>query len=417
LKEQAHQNCGITNDVDSLIELPGSVLEEPMPMKEMAREPDPDGAYSLFPGSEFEFAEQHTINHVNCPACQAMDAALQGVKVHLATLPFREAALYWMRLRRQSPKLKPRAHETTQQYLGTLEKFFGALRLCDITPGNLRGYQLARTANTVRQGGKELHPWTHPAGHSIINHEISVLGQMLRLCRLWQRIRPFYFPLAIAGWSPRTILTEAEEEMLWESASHHPEAAVAYWVAAITNNTTAAGIELRGLRLKHLFLPANDIAEIYIPEDSVKNNSRPRKIALNPTARWAIEQCYKRALQLGSCEPDHYLFPFRVHRGEWNPTRPATRWFLRCSWNKLREATGFKDLKPHDLRHNCITRLLENGVEPETVRAIAGHVTPKMMEYYAHQRTRVKYAAVMAIQQRKPPVSESPIYGSARVAR
>jgi len=130
----------------------------------------------------------------------------------------------------------------------------------------------------------------------------------------------------------------------------------------------------------------------------VKNNSRPRKIPLNDKARWAIGECLKRALKLGSCEPDHYLFPFRVVRNEFDPKRQASKSWLRKSWDKLRTATGFYDLSPHDLRFHCITRMLENDVNPETVIAIAGHVSRKMMEYYAHQRTRVKYAAVLAIE-------------------
>jgi integrase len=225
---------------------------------------------------------------------------------------------------------------------------------------------------------------------------------MLRHCRLWHRIQPFYFPLPVQSWSPREILSEKDEESLFVRASAHPAARLAYWVACITNNTTAAGGELRGLRMKHVFLRSGAISEIYVPEDAVKNSSRPRKIALNPTAEWAVEQCYKRALHCGSYDPNHYLFPFRIKRGQWDPERPASRFFLRKSWEALRAATGFTRLCPHDLRHNCITRMLETGVEPETVRAIAGHVTAKMMEYYAHHRTRVKYEAVMAIEPRRP---------------
>jgi integrase len=380
--------------VETLIELPSPASGNTMPALEFVSSTGSQGKCVPFPASELE----HTIDHMDCPACWAADEELRGVDAQLAKMRFDQAALYWMRLRRQSRSFHERTHETTEDYLNALNKFFAALRLCDITPGHLRGYQLARLNNAVRSGGQELHPWKHKAGHSIINHEISALGQMLQHCRLWPRIRPFYFPLAIPGWSPRTVLSEEEEERLWKLAAGHPEAQLAYWVATITNNTTAAGSELRGLRLKHLFLHTEEIAEIYIPEDSVKNNSRPRKIALNPTARWAVEECYKRALKLGCCEPDHYLFPFRIKRNEYDPARPPSRWFLRKSWQRLREITGFMDLNPHDLRHHCITRLLENNVEPETVRAIAGHVTAKMMEYYAHQRTRVKYAAVMAIE-------------------
>jgi integrase len=322
-------------------------------------------------------------------------------------LPFAQAAKVWLGIR-QRGNLKARTHETNANYIEALGRFFGPVRLCDITAGNVRTYQIARQGNVLEVDGEITHPWKRRAGNSIINHEISCLALIMQgkthkrqesRGKLWAKIQPLYSPLPIPSWSPRDVLTEEDEEQLFTVAASHPEAALAYWVACITNNTTASGIELRGLRLKNIMLRDHkEISEIYIPPDAVKNNSRPRKIALNRTARWAVEQCYKRALECGSCQPEHYLFSFRVRRNTWDPARPASRWFLRKSWDKLREATGFRNLNPHDLRHQCITRMLENGVLPATVRAIAGHVTEQMMNYYSHIRREAKYDAVMAIE-------------------
>jgi integrase len=353
----------------------------------------------------------HTPDHQDCPACKAADLLLVQIDSDFSRRLFREAAELWMTIRRRDNSLKARTHETNTQYIEALGRFFGNMRLNDISPGHLKMYQDARANNLLIVAEKETHPWKRAAGHSIINHEISTLAQILKHCKLWDRLRPLYFPLTTPKWSPREekILSEEDEQDLFEKAAKHPECALAYWVACITNNTSAAGCELRGLRLKHIHLrPGNDISEIYVPSDAVKNDARPRKIALNRTAKWAVEQCYGRALKLGSCQPDHYLFPLRLnrekttdgakHRDKYDPTRPASRWFIRKSWEKLRKVTGFTELNPHDLRHQCITRLLENGVEPETVRSIAGHVTQQMMEYYSHLRRRVKYEAVMAIE-------------------
>ena len=124
-----------SHDLASLIELPSSALGEPMPVLEMPRRLGARVERTPFAASELEFADQHTIDHVNCPACIAQDEALQGVDVDFATMLFRDAAVYWMNLRRQSTSLKPRAHDATQGNLDALAKFFGALRLCDITPG------------------------------------------------------------------------------------------------------------------------------------------------------------------------------------------------------------------------------------------------------------------------------------------
>ena len=356
---------------------------------------------------------QHTADHYNCPACIEADLLLIQIDSDFTRLPFSRASQLWMEIRRQRRNLKRRTHDSNQGYVDALGKFFGALRLCDITAGHLRSYQIQRTENPVTgigPGGQEQYIWKRRAGHSLINHELSALAQILSHCKLWEKIQPYYSPLGIPNWSPREVLTEEEEEHLFSVAASHPEAQLAYWVACITNNTTAAGCELRGLRMKNLFLrEGKEISEIYVPADAVKNNSRPRKIALNRTAQWAVKQCYRRAMDLGACLPDHYLFPFRVNRAKWDPARPASRWFLRKNWEKLRAATGLHQLNPHDLRHQCITRLLENGVMPETVRAIAGHVTEEMMQYYSHIRRQAKYDAVLAIDtNERGPVKAGP---------
>ena len=341
----------------------------------------------------------HTRDHVRCPACRAANVALQAENTNLSRQPFAEARKYWTALRAQSTGIKERTHETDANYLKALDKFFNKLRLCDIMAGHLRGYQFARLTNTVRVDGQETHPWKKPAGHSIINHELCVLQQILKHCNLWARLKPYYFPLKTPKWSPRQILSEQDEEEFFKAAAADPECGLAYWVAAITANTSASGIELRGLRLENIFLrPDEEISEIYIPEDAVKNNSRARKIPLNLTAKWAIEQCYKRALKIGCCQPEHYLFPYRDRRRNvYLPERHPSRWVFRRSWEKLRSSTGFHKLKPHDMRFLCITKLLECEVAPEKVQAIAGHVSRRMMEYYSKPRRHSLNAAVMAI--------------------
>lgn len=350
----------------------------------------------------------HTPNHQPpCPACKALDAALQVQRKNISSLTFAEARIYWTARRVQATGIKSGTHDRDDAYMEALTQFFGSLRLREISPGNLRAYQMARSKNRMRVDGADVRPWKRIAKNSTINHELALLGRILNHCRLWKHLREYYFPLPVPKWSPREIMSEEEEEKFFLDGAHYPQAQLAYQVACLTNNTTASGSELRFMRLKHVFLrPAGEISQIYIPPDGVKNESRPRKISLNRTAKWAVKQLYRRALQLGCADPDDFLFPFWIHRGKYDPTRPASKTFLRKSWAALLKATGHPELKPHDLRHNCITRLLENGVDPETVRSIAGHLRPEMTEYYSHQRKRVKYEALRKIDPKKPPKSE-----------
>ena len=353
----------------------------------------------------------HTPNHLNCPACNAFNAALQVQRKNIASLTFGEARLYWSARRLQVNSLKGGTHERDDAYLDALEHFFVGLRLREITPGHLRAYQIARRKNCLRVDDADTRPWRRAAENSTINHELALLGRMLVHCRLWKNLKEYYFPLPVPRWSPRTIMEESEEAEFFARGALDQQARLAYLVACLTNNTTAAGSELRFLRLKHIFLrPAREISEIYIPPEGCKNESRPRKIALNRTARAAVHELLQRAIRLGCCAPDHFLFPFWIKRGLYDPARPASKTFLRKSWARLRLVTGRPDLRPHDLRHHCITRMLEEGEDPETVRSIAGHLRPEMTEYYSHQRKRVKYRAVARIDPsaKKPPASAEP---------
>jgi integrase len=51
-------------------------------------------------------------------------------------------------------------------------------------------------------------------------------------------------------------------------------------------------------------------------------------------------------------------------------------------------------LRFHDLRHHPITELAESQTSDATVRSIAGHVSPKMLEHYSHVRIEAKRAAL-----------------------
>jgi integrase len=197
-------------------------------------------------------------------------------------------------------------------------------------------------------------------------------------------------------------MSEGEVEDFFERLfkANDDRANLAFWCAKATINTTASGIELRGLRIKNVMLGDLDqMSRIYIPDDAVKNNSRPRDIVLNDDARFAFANLLLRANKLGATEPDHFLFPFRVNRKQWDPTRRAARGFLRKSWKRLKEVTGRKDLRPHMLRHPAITTMLEKGVDQSMAKAIAGHVTQKMLDYYSHIRAEAQAEAVARIGQ------------------
>jgi len=85
--------------------------------------------------------------------------------------------------------------------------------------------------------------------------------------------------------------------------------------------------------------------------------------------------------------------------------RPLSEW--KSSWYSALRQAGLK-CRWHDLRHTFITRLLENpNNSEETVRALAGHVSRKMMEHYSHIRQKAKEAAIAGLENVDPTVEIS----------
>ena len=58
---------------------------------------------------------------------------------------------------------------------------------------------------------------------------------------------------------------------------------------------------------------------------------------------------------------------------------------LRHSWSVIRQAAGPGPTRVHDLRHTCVTLLMDLGASPHVVREIAGHSDIEVtMTIHAH---------------------------------
>ncbi|MFD4532219.1 tyrosine-type recombinase/integrase [Kitasatospora sp. NPDC058397] len=89
-------------------------------------------------------------------------------------------------------------------------------------------------------------------------------------------------------------------------------------------------------------------------------------------------QAVERAAAGMDWQENDLVFPSRIG----TPYEPDN---LRRSWHAVRGRLGLDDLRFHDLRHTCITLLLDLGVPPHIVREIAGHSDVGVtMKVYAH---------------------------------
>lgn len=326
---------------------------------------------------------QHTFGHIDCPACGATNP-MEHDPDGLAKLLFPEAARKWLETRK--PFLKPRTYYGYEQCIERLSVFFYALPLQGVHIGHLRTYQSQRLIN-------EGHAWPKLAGPSIINHELSIMQSVLKRAKLWKPFKYTYEPLPVPRKRKKKTMTDDEELHLLRVAGGRPSWELAFWVASITENTSASGTELRYLLHEDLHLN-DEIPWIRIDDATVKNEYRGRIIALNPAALWYLKKCVIRAKTLGSSEPQHFLFPHRLKPGIWNPCRPAGASWMRRSFAQLRKATGFDWLTPHCLRHQCATLMYENETDEMTIQHTMGHQSAQMSREYSHNRLKKQKKAL-----------------------
>ena len=128
--------------------------------------------------------------------------------------------------------------------------------------------------------------------------------------------------------------------------------------------------------------------------DTTRFDVVPRLIPLNPEAQAAFRRAIERANKLGARYREQFVFPLRVNRALYDPTRPASKSWLRHQTRVLRERTGIKHLNPHTWRHQLCTEMLEQGVPSENVIGVLGHVSGNMLDAYKHTRLRAKQEAL-----------------------
>jgi integrase len=295
----------------------------------------------------------------------------------LAEMLFPEAGELWLASR--TPYISPKTFHEYELNLRTLGKAFGETKLREITADQIRAYQAMRTSQKC--------------GPSGVNHECSVLQQMLKRIGKWHEIEPQYQALRLLDRGPGRVLSPEERTRLFQVSARKENWEGAFLFAVLSINTSAGPKELLTLRLKDVDF---DKKVIDVQPEGAKNIGRIRSIPLNEEAFKAAQLAVERATKLGSSAPDHYLFPFRIHRALFDPTRHQTT--FKTAWLRMVAAAELPGLRMYDLRHHCITALLEDPRNSEeTVQAIAGHVSRRMMQRYSHIRSAAKRSAVCGL--------------------
>jgi integrase len=305
--------------------------------------------------------------------------------------PFREAAASWLETR--TPFISPRTFFDYTKYIKTLSLFFGEQRLNEITAEHLRAYQKVRlTCASARK----------------VNQECGIIQQIRKRLGTWGDIAGDYQPLPVSYESPGRALDERQQSRLLQAAASKPHWEMAYLFAVVSVNTTAGPQEVWTLRHQNVDLVEGTFR---IQPEGAKNMHRARLIPLNPVAFAAMDRIIELAKRRGSFEPHHYIFPFRVrgnaYSGIYDPNKHCTT--CKSAWKALTHAADLPGLRPYDLRHTAITTILQNAdVSEETVKAIAGHVSQRILKTYSHIRIDAKRAALDALVRKPVQTADRP---------
>jgi integrase len=294
----------------------------------------------------------------------------------IAQLLFPEAAEVWLVTR--TSYICGKTYHEYELNIRTLSEFFGQTKLADITADQIRAYQTMRHER---------------CGPSTINHECSVLQQMLKRAGRWSNIGPNYEPLPLSKKKRGRALAPEEKERLFRLSATNVNWEAAFLFATISVNTSAGPKEIKTLRLKDIDFEQRLLK---VQPEGAKNEGRVRSIPLNDEAFKAAKAAISRAKLLGAVRPDDYVFPFRWNRKKFDPARHQTS--FKTAWNKMIAAADLPGFRMYDLRHHCITALLENpNASEETVEAIAGHISREMKRNYSHVRLDARRKAVSGL--------------------
>ncbi len=306
---------------------------------------------------------------------QASQGKLTPTSQQFARLAYSEALERYLADRR--PRVTQRSHRSESDHAKPLRRYFGSTPLTRISTETILAYVRERKAAGI--------------SNTTVNMELGILRRILKRAKRWQLVADDIRPLPERRDVGRALAHDEKLRLLKVAASR-PEWQVAHCAAVMALNTTLRGCGLKGLRWSDI-----DLLDRALTVRRSKTRAGERVIPLNKNAMAAILELYHRAQAVGGTEPDHYVFP-ACENGRIEPTIAHKSW--RSAWRSLRKASVLHTLRFHDLRHHAITELAESQASDQTIMAIAGHVSPRMLAHYSHVRMEAKRQALDALSER-----------------
>lgn len=302
-----------------------------------------------------------------------------GVVAKPKVVSFSDAGDQWLR---ESAHWSDSTREIYSLKMGHLKDGFGKLLLVEITPGHISTFQLKRLQ--AKASPRE------------INMECAVLRMVLRKNRLWHLLAPDFRPLRESENIGKALTADEEDRLL--AAARKSRSLSLYPALVVLLNTGLRVSELRTMQWQQVDM----LGQSLTVGRSKTKGGEGRVVPLNEDAFTALSQWRQ---SFPNPDPEHYVFPSERYglKGEdgykhgavavWDrhPEQPIGSW--KVSWGACRKLAKV-DCRLHDLRHTFVSKLGAAQVSDQTVMALAGHMSRKMMERYSHSRNEAKRQAV-----------------------
>jgi integrase len=233
---------------------------------------------------------------------------------------------------------------------------FGQYELRKITPQLIEQFIRSRLESGVQK--------------SSINRELSCLSMVFKKAIDWDYLREN--PMSrIKRFAEKDnvrerALTKEEEEKLLENSSELLRSII----------LTALNTGMRSNEILNLRWDQIDFNEMRILVENTKSGKN-RKIGIDPKLH--------DVLRLRDNQSP-YVFP--------NPDTGKPLTTVKKSYKTACKKAGIENLRFHDLRHTFGTRIIQNGVDIETVRELMGHESYITTQRYLHTNEQRKKEAV-----------------------
>lgn len=252
-----------------------------------------------------------------------------------------------------------RSHTEVKRIVQILSNHFGGKRLRSITHGDVLQFRTLRLDTKV----KFKNAPDRQRSIATVNRELTVLRRMfsIALREGWILRHPFSGSDTVISPSDETkrtrVLSRAEEELLLDACDGPREKLRRIIICALDTGMRRG--EILSLRWKDVDLKNR---RLNIQAMNTKT-LRPRSVLI--TSRLLAE-----LLALPQRDPSARVFGITDT--------------VKRSWATAKRIAGINDLKFHDLRHTCATRLVQGGLPIAEVSRILGHTSVVTTFRYAN---------------------------------